>query len=83
VIAFSTDRSHWQPGSRRILSARPATDGSFLFSDLPAGEYFIAALSDLDPLEWQESAFLAQVVPAALKVTLVEGEKKRQDLRVK
>jgi uncharacterized protein (DUF2141 family) len=83
VIAFSTDRSHWQPGSRRSLSARPATDGSFLFSDLPAGEYFIAALSDLDPLEWQESAFLAQVVPAALKVTLVEGEKKRQDLRVK
>jgi hypothetical protein len=37
VIAFSTDRAHWQSGSRRSVSARPATDGSFTFSDLPAG----------------------------------------------
>jgi hypothetical protein len=50
----------------RSVSARTAMDGSFTFSDLPAGEDFIAALSDLDPL-----------------VTLVEGEEKRQDLRVK
>ena len=83
VIAFSTDRTQWQSGSRRSVSARPATDGSFTFSDLPAGEYFIAALSDLDPLEWQDPAFLAQVVPAAIKVTLAEGEKKTQNLRVK
>jgi len=83
VIAFSTDRANWLSGSRRSVSARPATDGGFTFSDLPAGEYFIAALSDLDPLEWQDAAFLAQVVTAAIKVTLAEGEKKRQDLRVK
>jgi uncharacterized protein (DUF2141 family) len=83
VVAFSADRANWLPGSRRSLSARPATDGSFVFSDLPAGEYFIAALSDLDPLEWQDAAFLAQVAPSAIKVTLAEGEKKIQDLRVK
>lgn len=83
VIAFSTDRTQWKSGSRRSMSARPATDGSFLFTDLPAGEYFIAALSDLDPLEWQDAAFLTQVIPAAIKVTLAEGEKKRQDLRVR
>jgi hypothetical protein len=83
VVAFSTDRANWQLGSRRSLSARPATDGSFVFGDLPAGEYFIAALSDLDPLEWQDAAFLAQVAPTAIKISLAEGEKKRQDLRVK
>src|SRR4029453_17431426 len=27
VIAFSTDRVHWRVGSRRLVSARPATDG--------------------------------------------------------
>ena len=83
VVAFSPDRTTWQSGSRRSLSARPATDGSFMFSDLPAGEYFIAALRDFDPLEWQDAAFLAQVAPSAIKVTLAEGEKKRQDLRVR
>jgi hypothetical protein len=83
VIAFSTDRANWRPGSRRSVFARPATDGSFAFTDLPAGEYFIAALSDLDPLEWQDATFLAQVAPSAIKITMAEGEKKRQDLRVK
>lgn len=83
VIAFSTDRTHWQPGSRRSLSVRPATDGAFVLKDLPAGEYYVAALSDLDPLAWQDASFLAEVVPAAIKLTVTEGEKKRQDLRVK
>ena len=83
VIAFSTNREHWRSGSRRVVSARPATDGTFLFSGLPSGEYFVAALADLDPLEWQETDFLAQVMPAAIKLTVPEGERKRQDLRVK
>jgi hypothetical protein len=29
-----------------------------------------------------ESSFLEQLVPAAIKVTLAEGEKKKQDLQV-
>jgi len=83
VIAFATDRAHWQPGSRRSLSARPGTDGRFTFSDLPAGEYFLAALTDLDPAEWQTAAFLEQVAPAGIKIVVGEGEKKIQDLRIR
>ena len=83
VVAFSADRSNWRHGSRRNASARPATNGHFVISDLPAGEYYLAALTDLDPLEWQEASFLEQVAPAAVKVRLSEGEKKTQDLRVK
>jgi uncharacterized protein (DUF2141 family) len=83
VVAFSTDRANWRPGARRFGSARPATDGRFVFADLPAGEYFIAALTDMDGAEWQDPAYLEQVAPAAVKVTVGEGEKKVQDLRIK
>lgn len=83
VIAFSTDRSHWRAGSRRLLSSRPATDGRFVFDDLPAGEYFIAALTDVDPLEWQSAMFLEQVAPAAVTVSVAEGQKTVQDLRIR
>jgi hypothetical protein len=83
VVAFSADRSNWRYGSRRNLSTRPATDGRFVFGDLPAGAYLIAALTDLDPLDWQDAAFLEQVAPAAIKVTVAEGEKKVQDLRIR
>ena len=83
MIAFSADRTHWRHGSRRSASARPATNGRFLIADLPAGDYYLAALTDLDPLEWQTAEFLEQVVPAAVNVRVAEGETKTQDLRVK
>jgi uncharacterized protein (DUF2141 family) len=83
VIAFSADRANWRAGSRRNMSARPDTNGRFVFTDLPAGEYFIAALTDLDPAEWQDASFLEQVAPAAIKISLAEGERKHQDLRIK
>jgi len=83
VIAFSADRANWRFGSRRNMSARPATDGRFILPDLPAGEYLLAALTDLDPNDWQDAAFLEQVAPAAVRVTIGEGEKKVQDLRIR
>lgn len=83
VVAFSADRANWRQGSRRNASARPATNGRFVLADLPAGDYFLAALTDLDPLEWQTAEFLEQLAAAGVRVRLGEGEKKVQDLRVR
>ena len=65
------------------MAAKPATDGRFVFTDLPAGEYYLAALTDSDPIDWQTPAFLGEVAPAAVKLMLVEGEKKVQDLKIR
>jgi hypothetical protein len=83
VVAFSVDRAHWQTLSRRSKYTRPDTNGRFTFDDLPPGEYFLAALTDLDPRGFQDAAFLEQVAPAAVKVTIAEGEVKVQDLRIR
>jgi hypothetical protein len=83
VVAFSADRAYWRAGSRRSASTRPATDGRYAFTDLPPGDYLVAALTDLDPDEWQEPAFLSQVAPSAIGISLAEGQTKRQDLRIK
>jgi hypothetical protein len=82
VVAFPADRALWKAGPRRLRSTRPATDGRFTFADLPAGTYLIAALTDLDPNDWQDPAFLEQVAPAGVPVVLREGEKKTQDLKI-
>jgi hypothetical protein len=81
VVAFPADRRLW-PAARRIRSVRPASNGTFTISDLPSGEYMIAALTDVEPADLTDAAFFEQLVPAAIKITLAEGEKKTQDLTI-
>jgi len=82
VIVYPTDPAMWRPGARRIRSLRPGSDGAFSAADLPPGEYLIAAITDADPNEWQQPSFLEQLVPASVKVTIADGQKARQDLRI-
>jgi len=82
VAVFTTDRTLWRPEARRLVFTRPATDGRFSFKELPSGEYYLAALTDLDPADWQTPEFLNTVVPASLTFTIADGENKRQDLRL-
>jgi hypothetical protein len=82
VVVFSPDRSHWRPASRRVQFTRPSTDGRFLFQDLPAGEYLIAALTDLEPADLFDHTFMERLTSGAIRVPLAEGERKSQDLRL-
>jgi hypothetical protein len=82
IIVYPSDRDYWRPQSRRIVSTRPATDGRFLFRNLPPGEYRIAPVLDPEPGAWFDPAFLQQLDSTALSVSLNEGEKKVQNLRV-
>ena len=82
VVVFTTDRALWRPSARRLVFTRPATDGGFSVRDLPAGDYYVAALTDLDPNDWKTPDFLAPLVPASVQVTIVDGERKVQNLRI-
>jgi len=82
VIAFPADRALWRAGSRRVQVTRPATDGTFAIQNLPGGEYLLAALTDVEPNDWNDAAFLQQLVAGAVKLTLADGEKKIQNLRL-
>jgi hypothetical protein len=83
IVALPADRALWRPKARRILTTRPSTSGRFVLSNVPAGSYLIAALNDLDPLDLLDATFLEQIAASGLAVTVKEGEKKVQDLRIK
>jgi hypothetical protein len=83
IIAFPADRALWSWNSRRIMQTRPLHDGTFAFRNLPPGEYLIGAVTDVEQNEWFEPAFLEQLLNASVKVTLADGEKKVQNLRLR
>jgi hypothetical protein len=82
IVIFSTDRAHWAPFSRRVTVVRPSTDGRYTARGLPAGEYFVSAVTDLDEGAQYDPAFLNQLAQASFRITLGENEQKVQDLRL-
>jgi hypothetical protein len=61
---------------------RPATDGSCNVRGLPPGEYFLAALTDLETGEWNDPTLLEEAVRSSAKVTLRDGETTTRDFRI-
>ncbi|MEO7190443.1 MAG: carboxypeptidase-like regulatory domain-containing protein [Vicinamibacterales bacterium] len=82
IIVFPSDKRYWLPQSRRILSTRPDTDGKFTFGSLPEGDYRLTAVTDVEPGEWYDPAFLTQLLQASIPVSIVEGDKKVQNIRL-
>jgi hypothetical protein len=82
LILYSADERFWAPQSRRIRSTRPATDGQFIFTGFPPGDYKLVALTDVEPGSWFDPAFLQQMEGAAIAIRIAEGEKKVQNVQI-
>jgi hypothetical protein len=83
MAAFSTDRSLWTSAPRRVSNAvRLSSDGRYRVVGLPPGEYYLSAISDFDPAQLGDPAFLESLISQSVKVTLGEGERRVQDLKI-
>jgi hypothetical protein len=82
LIVFPSDSRHWTPGTRRIQSTRPATDGRFTFTNLPAGDYRIATVLDPEPGSWTDPDYLRELEGVSLRVSVGPGEQKTQNIRI-
>jgi hypothetical protein len=58
MVVFPADPRFWLAQSRRIKAVRPATDGRFVVTGLPPGEYRIAATLDVTQNEAADPALL-------------------------
>jgi hypothetical protein len=82
IVVFSTDRAYWTQASRRVQTARPSSDGQFKVTGLPAGEYYVCAVTAVDRTEQYDPAFLEQLVPVAFKIKIADGEKQTVNLKL-
>lgn len=83
LVVFSADARFWVAGSRRTQHVRPDVQGRYVAQNLPAGDYLIAAVTDLEDGQWNDRAFLAELAASnPLKITVAEGDRKVQDIRI-
>jgi hypothetical protein len=82
VIAFPADAALRTSHSRRVKAVRPDSAGRYALTNLPAGDYLICALTDVDEGQWNEPGFLDSLVSASVKISIGDGARVVQDLRV-
>ncbi len=82
VVLYPADEQFRTGTSRRIRAARPATDGTFTFTNVAPGEYRLAPATDPEPGAWYDPGFLDQLDGGSIRITVGEGEKKSQAVRV-
>jgi hypothetical protein len=75
VVLFPVDRTLWQyarVGALRFQTSR-ALRGVYEFENVPAGDYFIAAVDETTMDAWPSSSFLERAAALAKRVTVKSG----------
>jgi hypothetical protein len=83
VVLFAKEPPAWTPPSRRIFGLKPDQNGRYLFPDVPAGDYLITTLTDVESGGWFDPALLARLVSSASPVTVRRGDKLEIDLETR
>lgn len=83
IVLFPADESLWKEFGRLVRVARPEKDGTYRFRTLPAhNDYLLVAAFDLEPGQFMDPDFLRSVRDRAMRLSLFEGEKKVQNIRI-
>ena len=82
VVVFPSDRTRWPvvTAGRRTVMTVVTRQGTYSFSGLPAGDYFVAAMSDQADSNWQNPKMLEVLSRTATLVTFREGDRRTVDL---
>lgn len=82
AMVFSAERVLWSSPRRSSGIVRIGTDGRYKVAGLPAGSYYLAIVNDIDANQVSDPMFLEQLMTGAVKITLTDGQKVVQDLKI-
>jgi hypothetical protein len=86
VVCFPADPAAWRrtglssPRVKVLQTSVNVAQDSIFMQSLPAGEYYVLAVSEPLPRSWQDPAFLTKAAAVATRVTLEWGDKPSIDL---
>jgi hypothetical protein len=81
VVIFAQDPQRWSTPTRFVGTGRPNLNNVYTVQ-VPAGEYFAVALTDVEQGEWNDPDFLGPLRERATRVTVADGANTTLDLKL-
>jgi hypothetical protein len=81
VIVFGRDANSWTPGTRYLAAVRPGLDDLY-HAKMPAGDYYVVAMTEVEAGSWSDPEFLSLAREHATGFTLAIGGTKTVDVRL-
>lgn len=84
VLCFPVESSQWRDygiAPRGIRVGRVGSAGRYVLDQLPAGDYYVAAVSKSEANRWQEPEYLAKLAIVARRISVKWGDSTSHDLR--
>ena len=78
--ALARGDATWMPN--RTRDTRASTNGVFIVSGLPPGDYLVVAIDDAAAEGWQDPAVTARLQRLATRITLGDAEQKTMQIRI-
>ena len=83
LVLYPVEEKYRVFQSRRIRTTRAGEDGHYSFRMVPPGDYRLATILDPEPGSWYDKAVLSDLDSSAVRISLAEGEKKIENVRVR
>jgi hypothetical protein len=83
LVLYPVEEKYRVFQSRRIRTTRAGEDGRYTFRAVPPGDYRLATVLDPEPGSWYDKAVLSDLDSSAARISLAEGEKKIENVRVR
>jgi hypothetical protein len=83
IILFAADEALWREPNRFVRLARPDKASTYKFTMVPAhNDYLLVTALQLEPGQWMDPDFLRSVRDRAMRLSLYDGEKRVQNIRI-
>ena len=82
ILLYPTESRHWTVHAQRMRVTRATPDGDYTITGLRPGTYRIATLRDVEFGAWFEPAFLRQLEPTSILVSVAGDGQTILNLRV-
>ena len=84
MIAFPQSRDLWnpQPPGRSAVARPTADSGRYELRTLRPGDYYIAAVTEVEPGQWTDPSYLEELALRATRVSIRDGESATIDLKI-